>query len=193
MFEWLQDGPPVSSSGPDALSYRLDDVFSKLWGAVRDPRVEIRKAATSALAACLQLITKRQTRPRAYGIYNTIARDVVSAAWLGNGSTIDEREKCRTVQSKAPKARQVGYAHGSLLVIGELLAHTGRFMVPRFREVCDTMFRYKDAKDRRVHRVVSTLLPQLADFCPGAFVQYYLDECIAHMTKRTLTYAAPAS
>ncbi|KAI9917781.1 hypothetical protein PsorP6_012894 [Peronosclerospora sorghi] len=84
-------------------------------------------------------------------------------------------------------------AHGSLLVIGELLAHTRRFMVPRFREVCDTVFRYEDAKDRRVDRVVSTLLAQLADFCPGAFVQYYLDKCIAHMTKRTLAYAAPSS
>ncbi|KAI9917124.1 hypothetical protein PsorP6_012798 [Peronosclerospora sorghi] len=59
------------------------------------------------------------------------------------------------------------------------------------------MFRFCDTvwtlKDRRVHRVVSTLLPQLADFCPGAFVQFYLDECIAHLTKRTLAYAAPAS
>ncbi|CAI5726134.1 unnamed protein product [Peronospora destructor] len=84
-------------------------------------------------------------------------------------------------------------AHGSLLVIGELFANTGRFMVPRFREICDTVLRYKDAKERLVNRAVSRLLPQLAEFCPGAFVQYYLDVCVAHLTKRILEYSAPAS
>ncbi|CAI5702043.1 unnamed protein product [Peronospora effusa] len=77
--------------------------------------------------------------------------------------------------------------------MGELLANTGRFMVPRFREVCDTVLRYKDAKERLVNRAVSRLLPQLAEFCPGAFVQYYLDVSVAHLTKRILEYSAPAS
>ncbi|GMF39009.1 unnamed protein product [Phytophthora fragariaefolia] len=66
-------------------------------------------------------------------------------------------------------------------------------MVPRFREVCDTVLRYKDAKEKLVSGVVSRLLPQLAEFCPGAFVQYYLDVCVAHLTKRILEYSAPAA
>ncbi|KAI9910180.1 hypothetical protein PsorP6_010397 [Peronosclerospora sorghi] len=215
-FEWLQEGPPgaTPASRSDVLSQRrlaacfvlrelaqaaptlfhvnLTTFFQSIWGAVRDPRVEIREAATSALAACLQLITKRQTRHRVQW-YCKVYDQVFEGLGTVRPSTRSASSAALSNPSHHAPLATWDCAHGSLLVIGELLAHTGRFMVPRFREVCDTVFRYKDAKDRRVHRVVSTLLPQLAEFCPGAFVQYYLDECIAHLTKRILAYAAPAS
>lgn len=33
--------------------------------------------------------------------------------------------------------------HGSLLVLGELLLHTGEFLLARYREVVDTVLRYR--------------------------------------------------
>ncbi|KAL4134546.1 hypothetical protein PRIC2_004843 [Phytophthora ramorum] len=207
-FEWLQEAPhaarnealvsqrrlaacfvlrELAQAAPTLFHVNLTTFFLSIWGAVRDVKVEIREAATSALAACLQLITRRQTRHRVQWyckVYDQVFEGLAlrpisggSSPSSGGHSTLASWE-C---------------AHGSLLVIGELIANTGRFMVPRFREVCDTVLRYKDAKEKLVSRAVSRLLPQLAEFCPGAFVQYYLDVCVAHLTKRILEYSAPAS
>ena len=36
--------------------------------------------------------------------------------------------------------------HGSLLVIGELLRHTGEFMLSRYKEVAETVLRLHESK-----------------------------------------------
>ncbi|RLN57430.1 hypothetical protein BBP00_00007511 [Phytophthora kernoviae] len=222
-FEWLQEGQPgshaarnealvsqrrlaacfvlreLAQAAPTLFHVNLTTFFQSIWGAVRDQRVEIREAATSALAACLQLITRRQTRHRVQWYCKVYEQAFEGLALRPNGPTSATTSGVPVVISPSTSNGQTSVlatwecAHGSLLVIGELLANTGRFMVPRFREVCDTVLRYKDAKEKLVSRAVSALLPQLAEFCPGAFVQYYLDVCVAHLTKRILEYASPAS
>ncbi|KAF4129064.1 FATC domain-containing protein [Phytophthora infestans] len=211
-FEWLQESQPgthaarnealvsqrrlaacfvlreLAQAAPTLFHVNLTTFFQSIWGAVRDQKVEIREAATSALAACLQLITKRQTRHRVQW-YCKVYDQVFEGLALRPSASGSSSPSSSNGQSLASWE----CAHGSLLVIGELIANTGRFMVPRFREVCDTVLRYKDAKERLVSRAVSRLLPQLAEFCPGAFVQYYLDVCVAHLTKRILEYSAPPS
>ncbi|KAF1783413.1 Serine/threonine-protein kinase TOR [Phytophthora cactorum] len=211
-FEWLQEGQPgthatrnealvsqrrlaacfvlreLAQAAPTLFHVNLTTFFQSIWGAVRDQKVEIREAATSALAACLQLITKRQTRHRVQW-YCKVYDQVFEGLALRPSASGSSSPPTSTGQTLASWE----CAHGSLLVIGELIANTGRFMVPRFREVCDTVLRYKDAKEKLVSRAVSRLLPQLAEFCPGAFVQYYLDVCVAHLTKRILEYSAPPS
>jgi phosphatidylinositol kinase/protein kinase (PI-3 family) len=213
-FEWLQEGQQgttharnealvsqrrlaacfvlreLAQAAPTLFHVNLTTFFQSIWGAVRDARVEIREAATSALAACLQLITRRQTRHRVQWyckVYDHVFEGL--AVRPSSGAAPSSSPTCSGQATLASWE----CAHGSLLVIGELIANTGRFMVPRFREVCDTVLRYKDAKERLMSRAVSRLLPQLAEFCPGAFVQYYLDVCVAHLTKRILEYSAPAS
>ncbi|KAG7397333.1 phosphatidylinositol kinase- protein kinase tor1 [Phytophthora boehmeriae] len=222
-FEWLQEGQPgshaarnealvsqrrlaacfvlreLAQAAPTLFHVNLTTFFQSIWGAVRDQRVEIREAATSALAACLQLITKRQTRHRVQWyckVYDQafeglILRPSGPTSATTSGVLVANSPRASHGQNAALVTWEC--AHGSLLVIGELLANTGRFMVPRFREVCDTVLKYKDSKEKLVSRAVSTLLPQLAEFCPGAFVQYYLDICVEHLTKRILEYTSPAS
>lgn len=221
-FEWLQEGQPgshaarnealvsqrrlaacfvlreLAQAAPTLFHVNLTTFFQSIWGAVRDPKVEIREAATSALAACLQLITKRQTRHRVQW-YCKVYDQVFEGLALRPSTPSSATSSGVPVVSSPPKSNGQASlatwecAHGSLLVIGELLTNTGRFMVPRFREVCDTVLRYKDARERLVSRTVTVLLPELAEFCPGAFVQYYLDVCVAHLTKRILEYSSPAS
>nr|CCA19196.1 PREDICTED: similar to fkbprapamycin associated protein putative [Albugo laibachii Nc14] len=78
-------------------------------------------------------------------------------------------------------------AHGSLLVIAEMLKNTGGFMIPRFHQVCETVLLYREAKDKLVNRTVCLLLPQLASFCPEAFVRYYLEDTVQHLLKQIET------
>ncbi|KAL7994292.1 putative serine/threonine-protein kinase ATM [Plasmopara halstedii] len=178
----------LAQAAPTLFHVNLTTFFQSIWGAIRDQKVEIREAATSALAACLQLITKRQTRHRVQW-YCKVYDQVFEGLALRSNTTESNSPLTTTHQA------QISWecAHGSLLVIGELIANTGRFMVPRFREVCDTVLRYKDAKEKLVSRAISKLLPQLAEFCPGAFIQHYLDVCVGHLTKRIQEYSAPSS
>ncbi len=47
---------------------------------------------------------------------------------------------------------------------GELLRNTGEFMNSRFKEVCDTILKHKDHKEKIIKRTVISLLPRLAAF-----------------------------
>jgi hypothetical protein len=53
-----------------------------------------------------------------------------------------------------------------VLALGELLRNTGEFMNSRFKEVCDTILRYRDHKEKIIKRTVIILLPRLASFAP---------------------------
>jgi len=42
--------------------------------------------------------------------------------------------------------------HGGLLALGELLCHTGEFLLARYREVVETVLRFKDSKEKMIRR-----------------------------------------
>lgn len=149
----------MAINAPTLFYVNVPAFFEFIWVAVRDPREEVRLAASEALAACLVLIFRRHRhRVQWYcKIYSQVQRGFDS--------------------------REVDSIHGSLLITGELLQHTGEFMVPRFREVCDTVLQYKDSRDKLVRRTVCSLLPRLAKFCPDAFVRGYLDTCLEYLIR----------
>ncbi|TYZ66502.1 hypothetical protein PybrP1_008839 [[Pythium] brassicae (nom. inval.)] len=220
-FEWLQGERPealfsqrrlaacfvlreLARSAPTLFHVNLTTFFQSIWGAIRDARVEIRAAATEALSACLQLIARRQTRHRVQWyckVYDQVFEGLnVGRAAAGVGVGVGGAHRAGSASSLTIVAASSAAGahtswecvHGSLLVIGELLQHTGGFMVPRFREVCDTVLLYKDAKDKLVNRTVCALLPQLAEFCADAFVRHYLPGALAHLLKRLTTHASAA-
>lgn len=197
----------LAQAAPTLFHVNLTTFFQSIWGAVRDPREDIRQAATHALSACLQLITQRQTRHRVQwyckvydhafeGLRPATARLATSSGAAGTSNSLlsapSPSAPTPVLSATAPATLSWECVHGSLLVVGELLQHTGRFMVPRFREVCDTVLIYKDAKDPLVARAVTALLPQLAAFCSDAFVQHYLDVAVAHLIKKIANYSARA-
>ncbi|ETV93394.1 hypothetical protein, variant 2 [Aphanomyces invadans] len=179
----------LASAVPTLFHVNLTTFFVAIWPAIRDPRVDVRDAATDALAACLQLIAMRQTRHRVQWyckIYDQVqdGLHVVKGMASSIGRAIYVCAPS-VVVAKSPSWESI---HGSLLVIGQLVQNTGSFMVPRFREVCDIVLCYKDAKDKLVARSVCLLLPQLAAYCPDAFVRHYLSICVAHLMKRVTTF-----
>lgn len=71
--------------------------------------------------------------------------------------------------------------HGSLITLGQLLANnTGDFMSgnARYREMCDTILRFRDHPKLIIRRAVIILLPRLAAFDPEQFATQYLDVCL---------------
>jgi FKBP12-rapamycin complex-associated protein len=54
-------------------------------------------------------------------------------------------------------------------------------MLARYREVCDTVLRFRDSKEKLVRRAVITLLPRLAAFAPERFVKSYLKQATEYL------------
>jgi len=61
--------------------------------------------------------------------------------------------------------------HGALLCIGQLLAHSHEFMTSHTEEVCQTLNKYRDGKDKLVKQTVIQLLPKVAASNPEVFVK----------------------
>ncbi|KAH9151558.1 hypothetical protein AeRB84_005855 [Aphanomyces euteiches] len=174
----------LASAVPTLFHVNLNTFFVAIWPAIRDPRVEVREAARDALSACLQLVSLRQTRNKLQWyckIYDQVQEGLSATKAVGLSSVLI---------SKSTPWENI---HGSLLIIGELLKYTGGFVMPRFREVCDVVLSFKDAKDKLVSRYVCALLPKLAAYCPDAFVRHYLDFCIAHLMKQVTNFVAVAN
>ena len=54
-------------------------------------------------------------------------------------------------------------------------------MLARYREVCETVLKFRESKEKLVRRAVITLLPRLAAFAPERFVKAYLQQSCEHL------------
>jgi FKBP12-rapamycin complex-associated protein len=54
-------------------------------------------------------------------------------------------------------------------------------MLARYREVCATVLKFRDSKEKLIRKAVITLLPRLAAFAPERFVKSYLKESVEHL------------
>eukprot|EP00741_Cyanophora_paradoxa_P013833 tig00020710_g13353.t1 len=148
----------LAENAPTLFYVHVTAFFEHIWVAFRDSKLHIREAAAESLRACLALVGKRESRLRVNWYLRT---------W-------DET-------LKGFRASNPDHAHGSLLVLGELVRNAGDFMVCRFQDACDAVLRYRDHKDRLLRRTVVPLLPRLASFCPEPFVRYYLNTSVQHL------------
>ena len=100
-------------------------------------------------------------------------------------------EECRAGLKQNAAVEEM---HGSLLVFGELLGHTGEFMLSRYREVARTILRLQDVNVSIIRRTIVGLIPKLAVFSPKRFAESYLVESCALIltTIRSSTDSAAA-
>ena len=193
-LEWLKVVEPRSESQKLASVYILCELaeaapthvyphastfFAHVWSALADPKPVVREAAARALHAVLVLVAARRSRSRdtAYASLFKVARTVLAAsAPLGAGAALG----ATAAPSKSTPADLV---HGALLVLAELLeaGDTAGFLGPRFGEVCDSVLRHRDDRDRLTRRTVLVLLPRLAHYHPDAFCSGFAAPALAHL------------
>lgn len=149
----------LALNSPGVFMSHVSAVLEHIRTCLHDDSELTRGAAMLTLRSTLELILQRESRLCVQWYYRVfeIARLGFSQ---GSPATI----------------------HGSLLTLGELLNHSGHFMLPRFAEACETILEYRNHKrDALIRRTVIRLLPELANYCPDEFVRSYLDTCIQHL------------
>jgi FKBP12-rapamycin complex-associated protein len=149
----------LANAAPAVFNVHVRSFIEVIWNPLRDPKPSVRITAVDALRACLVLVEKRETRYRVQWYYRLF----------------EETQRGLT------RVTSIETVHGSLLALGELLSHTGEFMLARYREVCETVLRIRDSKEKLLRRAVITLLPRLAAFAPERFVRSYLKQATEHL------------
>ena len=148
----------LAANAPTVFNVHVPAFIDAIWPALRDPRMNVRLAAVRALRECLVVIEKRETRYRVQWYYKLYEE---------------------TQSGISAKMASVEQTHGSLLAFGEMLRHTGEFMLSRYKEVAETVLRLHDSRERVVRRSVVELIPKLAAFSPRRFAESYLEQSMA--------------
>ena len=152
----------LAVNAPTIFFVRTKEFFEAIWDPLWDSKEQIRVAAAKAVRACLAVLNQRTYHLQYYYIMYDRVHD---------GLTKGTQES----------------VHGSLLVVNEMLKHTGEFMVPRFKEMCKAIIVLKDHKSKIVKSEIVQLLPALAAFCPDAFARSHLDEVVDILMKTNKT------
>lgn len=105
-----------ADSCPAVFNVHVRQFVGLIWSGLRDPKLDVRNAAVAALRACLILVEQRETRYRVqwwYNLFEQTMRGVV-------------RPYLKTSERDLEAS-----VHASLLTLGELLQHSGEFMLAR--------------------------------------------------------------
>ena len=148
----------LADNTPTLFNVHVATFVDHIWVTLRDPKLQIREAAIDALRHCLLLISKRALRLKIQR-YDKIFQEIQQSFKSNNSDSI----------------------HGALLAIGEVLVGTGDYMLPRFKEVCESVMKYKDHRDKLVRECVISLLPKLAAFQVESFSTGYLETSVTHV------------
>eukprot|EP00798_Chlamydomonas_sp_ICE-L_P022752 gene22752-29919_t len=155
----------LAERAPAVFNVHVKIFIDSIWHPLRDSKPAMREAGVQALMACLVLVEKRETRYRVQWYYKLFEQTM-------RGLNRDHRT------GAMPNADSI---HGSLLALAELLQHTGEFLLARYKEVVETVLRFKDSKEKLIRRAVITLLPRIAAFSPERFSTEYLSKSINHL------------
>ena len=164
----------LAAAAPTVFNVHVSAFVDAIWTALRDPRPAVREAARGALRECLCVVEARETRYRVQWYYQ-----LYEACQAGLG------RDARPVDGVPPPPPRPEVLHASLLAFGELLRHTGEFMLARYREVTETILRYRDHRDKCIRAEVIRLLPRVAAFSPARFARSYLPGGATHLLAAT--------
>ncbi|XP_041480411.1 serine/threonine-protein kinase mTOR-like [Lytechinus variegatus] len=103
----------LAENTPTFFFQQVQSFFDNIFNAIRDPKQAIREAAVSALRACLELTAQRETK------------EMQKPQWYKQ--TYEEAEKGFEEIGKGEKGlNRDDRAHGSLLIINELIRNSSR-------------------------------------------------------------------
>ncbi|KAJ3431054.1 serine/threonine-protein kinase mtor [Anaeramoeba flamelloides] len=141
--------------------------FERIWCAVWDKNLEIRKTAAIALGNSLKLIAKKSEQLRIQWT-NKIYLELKKGFKTNNSETI----------------------HGSFLIIYELFQISKDILLETFKEICDFIFNYKDNKSPDIRKAVYILIPILAKCNKENFEKDYLSAIVKYLEKSLKKYSS---
>eukprot|EP00980_Cylindrotheca_fusiformis_P012609 scaffold3084_cov144-Cylindrotheca_fusiformis.AAC.57 len=152
-----------------------NDFLDFIFKAVRDPQPIVRACAADALSQCLKILMERQH------LSLTALLCQVHFSVM-EGFEYEPARKSWTALNKSEVS-----LHGSLMVVGTMIAHTGDFMLPRYDEVCKKTMEFMNHPKALIRLEVIRLLPRLARHCPRVYARRYLEDSLEFLLRSAST------
>jgi serine/threonine-protein kinase mTOR len=195
----------LAENAPTLFFVKTSEFFDRIWIVLRDPKPIIRinaarcvrpRPPTTKCAPALTLSSSphhhhhhhhhtTHTRPHTHTHHRALSACLQILAQRNTVAHVNWYCKIYEQVQEGLSKGQAASIHGSLLIVGEMLSHTGDFMVPRFQEVCQAVMSVREHKDRCIRLSVIEISPRLAQFCSDMFARVYLEDCLAHLVSAT--------
>lgn len=164
-LEWIEDSKinnysallilgNLAANAPSIFYIHAENFLGLVWLGLHDKEVLVREAAAYALRACLSLLAARD------------ASNALHQQWY-------QRLFSQAMQGFS-KNQSAEVVHGSLLCLDEMLQNTGEFMLSRYKQVCDTVFKYWNNSNKMIKKMIMSLLPVLSNYNSHDFSKFYL-------------------
>lgn len=152
-----------------------NDFLDHIGPVLRDPQPVVRACAADALSECLAILMERQQRSMTAPLCSMYFDVLDGLRPPSSAGTADHHDPAALARSRTVRA------HGSLLIVSEMLRHAPLFMLPRLDEVCSLVLSYADHAVRLLRLEVVRLIPRLARVCPHSYGRRYLRESLAFL------------
>ncbi|KAF7356539.1 Serine/threonine-protein kinase TOR [Mycena venus] len=149
----------LARNSPTYFYAHIGLVFDNILVPLRDQRVIVREAAAELLAACLEIVARREVPNKSPYLDNVLR---ASQAGL--------------------RQSQPEIIHASLLAYRELLLHGGMFMRDVFSNTAEQILIFREHRDPLIRKLVMTLIPALAAYDTQTFSDLYLKRAMAHLS-----------
>ena len=140
-----------AQNAPTLIYGYVPQILELIWVALRDPKVTIRDSGADALGACLELVHVRESNLR--------------VQWY---------RKMYEESNKGLKLGSTEGIHSYFLIIKEMLEKTENFLDSKYRDIAETVMRYRDYKEPLIRKAVILLFPVLAHYDPKTYGVDYL-------------------
>mmetsp|Transcript_21493 Transcript_21493/g.52973 ORF Transcript_21493/g.52973 Transcript_21493/m.52973 type:complete len:3171 (+) Transcript_21493:99-9611(+) len=134
--------------------------------AVHDPQPIVRASSADALSRYLKILVERQQI------------SLTSLLWQVHHAVLEGFKNDQSKKNRAALNKMEAAQHGSLLVVGTMIALAGDFMLPRYDEVCQKIMTFMDHEKALMRLEVIRLIPRLARRCPRVFARRYLEQSL---------------
>jgi serine/threonine-protein kinase mTOR len=142
-----------------------NEFLNHIVHAICDPQPIVRACAADALTRCLKILVERK--------HQSLTALLCQVHFTMMDGLQAAMKEPRDVVSATESAQ-----HGSLLMVGTMLAITRDFMLPRFEEVCRAVLNFTSNKMALIRLEVVRLVPRLALRCPTVFGRRYLEDSL---------------
>jgi len=178
----------LASNSSVLFTPHIPAFLEDIWIALHDSRIHVRQGGADALRAVLVMISQRNYRPQS-DTFSASGPDLLKHSWClqtftkaiqgpSRGTTAANRGASEKTWFSSGHEASI---HGSLLVVGELLKNTRKFMNSRYDETCKLVYSYRYHKSRLIQHTVIQLLPHLAEIDPKRFSQLQLHDYITDL------------
>jgi len=160
----------LAEQTPALCSNFVEPFLELIWLPLSHPNATIRYATSRTLRACLELVAKRQAESRQQ-TYTKLSKEAM----------------------KALRSESMDLVHAGLLAINELFRNSGGFLKPQFREVCETIIKFRESRNRAIRETLVAVLPVVAAYNREDFVANYWTESLEFVMNTLQGGARPSS